>query len=129
MSVVKEVARRATAALPRISVSAPKYVPATLINYPPVHGGPVYWTIRNRFATGKPVSYAAKNSWLMNVDWHRALLAGTPKCSFDPTANQWMWNIDNEEWNGVGGRVYLHFHTEFHFWFLWALAIYTVYWR
>eukprot|EP00922_Rhytidocystis_sp_ex-Travisia-forbesii_P019012 GHVS01028225.1.p1 GENE.GHVS01028225.1~~GHVS01028225.1.p1 ORF type:complete len:116 (+),score=7.14 GHVS01028225.1:291-638(+) len=73
---------------------------------PPVHGGPVYWFLRNNigFTHGRLSRYW--RYWRFNHDFSRAHMDGIPKQSFNPRANDWQWSVDYGEWRGAGSWLF-----------------------
>ncbi|GFE52846.1 hypothetical protein BaOVIS_002500 [Babesia ovis] len=96
---------------------------------PPRGGSPLYWSARRklfRFKT-KLNLYARQVRW--NICILRMSFAGVPKHSYDPKINQWTAIMDNEEWGGVGGRLWIDISSHIMFNIVLAFVLYTCYFR
>eukprot|EP00921_Rhytidocystis_pertsovi_P010905 GHVQ01017575.1.p1 GENE.GHVQ01017575.1~~GHVQ01017575.1.p1 ORF type:complete len:114 (+),score=3.88 GHVQ01017575.1:170-511(+) len=72
---------------------------------PPVHGGPVYWYIRNSIAHSHGRLSRYWRYWQYNHDFARAQMSGIPKMSYNPRVNIWTDHVDYHMWRGAGSKL------------------------
>lgn len=94
--------------------------------YPPVAGGPVYWWLRRTFTEVRRKKARLSRAIEMNWDVTKFATAGVPKTSYNPSVNEWMWNVDTEFWNGPGAHVWWYIGLQGMYTFFWAFSIYTM---
>ncbi|PHJ18028.1 membrane protein, partial [Cystoisospora suis] len=99
---------------------------STMRVYPPVAGGPVYWWLRNTFLAARRSRNRIARAFELNWDMTKFACNGVPKTSYNPRVNEWVWNVDTDLWNGVGGQAWWYVGAQAMFTFYWAFALYTV---
>ncbi|EDO07756.1 putative integral membrane protein [Babesia bovis T2Bo] len=96
---------------------------------PPQGGSPIYWSARRKLfrVKTKIMLYTRQLRW--NICYMRMAFAGVPKHSYDPKINQWVTIMDNEEWGGIGGRLWVDISNYIMFNFLLAFILYASVYR
>lgn len=89
----------------------------------------MYWSLRRGWITLKRTVRRSNRALDFNWELGRTTFAGVPKFSYNPKANEWIYLIDNEEWNGVGGRVWISISMQILYFFHWAFWSYFLYYR
>ncbi|GIX62187.1 uncharacterized protein BcabD6B2_16220 [Babesia caballi] len=96
---------------------------------PPRGGSPVYWSLRRSIFRAKINTMLVLRQIRWNLCLVRASFAGVPKQSYDPKVNQWVKLMDNEEWGGVGGRLWVDISSNVMFNIVLAFVLYAAYFR
>eukprot|EP00386_Alphamonas_edax_P013783 GDKI01042475.1.p2 GENE.GDKI01042475.1~~GDKI01042475.1.p2 ORF type:complete len:121 (-),score=35.68 GDKI01042475.1:189-551(-) len=95
-----------------------------------VHGGPVYWAIRNGLNFVRRNCLRKFHKWCeYNWDWDSAAFSNMPKRSFDPKMNEWVFHMDVQEWGGIGDRVVCEFALRILLYYAAAQWLLLVHWR
>ncbi|PFH36446.1 membrane protein [Besnoitia besnoiti] len=94
--------------------------------YPPAAGGPIYWWLRNSFIGARRRSVRLMRAYDMNWDISKVVCNGVPRNSFNPSVNEWIWNVDTDLWNGAGGKAWFHINGQCVFTLFWAFSFYTL---
>lgn len=96
---------------------------------PPRGGSPVYWSLRRWIFRAKREMLLIPRQFRWNTCLIRASFGGVPKQSYDPKINQWVKIMDNEEWGGVGGRLWINISNNLMFNVFLAFVLYAGYFR
>lgn len=106
------------------------YAPYIVKEVPPPRGGsPIYWSFRRWLFKAKTDMMRIPRQIRWNVCIVRASFGGVPKQSYDPKMNQWVKLMDNEEWGGIGGRLWINISNNILFNMFLAFVLYTCYFR
>ncbi|GBE59502.1 membrane protein, putative [Babesia ovata] len=96
---------------------------------PPRGGSPIYWSVRRGIFRAKTNFMLLSRQMRWNICLVRTSFAGVPKQSYDPKINQWVKLMDNEEWGGVGGRLWVDISNHLMFNIFLAFVLYACYFR